>query len=74
MKRTLERVSVGVGEKFVYRVEYLDHLFEQRKVSVLGDAVFLCAGAVNSTELPENVTSVELPSVTTTSGNIIVIS
>jgi choline dehydrogenase-like flavoprotein len=46
---SIERVAPeGVP---VYQVEYLDHLFGGRRVSVLGKAVFLCAGAVNTTEL-----------------------
>ncbi|MEN8181685.1 MAG: GMC oxidoreductase [Myxococcota bacterium] len=35
----------------VYQVDYLDHLFGGREVPVRGKVVFLCAGAVNTTEL-----------------------
>jgi choline dehydrogenase-like flavoprotein len=53
--RTLAEVvsieRVASNGSFVYEVEYLDHLFGGRPVSVRGRVVFLCAGAVNTTEL-----------------------
>ena len=50
--RTLaEVVAMRVGTDGTYSVTYLDHITGGIEITVQGNSVFLCAGAVNSTDI-----------------------